>query len=58
VHDYGAGASLEIDRADAGSLLVPFTAECIPDVNIQTGLVTVAPPEEVDVAESRVEAAA
>jgi 16S rRNA processing protein RimM len=49
VHDYGAGASLEIDRGDTGSLLVPFTAECIPDVNIQTGLVIIAPPEEIDV---------
>jgi 16S rRNA processing protein RimM len=58
VHDYGAGVSLEIDRGNAGSLLVPFTAECIPDVNIQAGLVTVAPPEEIDVPESRVEAAA
>jgi 16S rRNA processing protein RimM len=58
VHDYGAGASLEIDCGDAGSLLVPFTAECVPEMNIAAGLVTVAPPEEIDVAESREEAAA
>jgi 16S rRNA processing protein RimM len=52
MHDYGAGASMEIARDHAGSLLVPFTAACVPEVNIAAGHVTVAPPDEVDVAES------
>ncbi len=42
VHDYGAGASLEI-----GSLLLPFTRACVPDVDIPGGRVTVALPAEV-----------
>ena len=48
VHDYGAGASLEISREHAVSLLVPFTAACVPEVNIAEGRVTVAPPDEVE----------
>ena len=58
VHDYGAGASLEITRDDSGSLLVPFTLECVPDVDIAAGRVTVVPPDEIDVPETRAEAAA
>jgi len=42
VHDYGAGASLEIGR-----LIVPFTKACVPTVDIAGGSVTVVPPEEV-----------
>lgn len=42
VHDYGGGASLEI-----GNLLVPFTREAVPDIDLANGRVTVAPPSEV-----------
>jgi 16S rRNA processing protein RimM len=52
VHDYGAGVSLEIDRDNAASLLVPFTAACVPEVNIAAGSVTVVPPDEIDVPET------
>ena len=34
VHDYGAGASLEIARDDAPPLLVPFTRACVPEVDV------------------------
>ena len=44
VHDYGAGASLEIGR-----LIVPFTKACVPVVDIAGGIVTVVAPEEVNV---------
>ena len=47
VHDYGAGASLEI-----GALLVPFTRACVPEVDITAGRVTILPPEEVIAAET------
>ena len=43
VHDYGAGASLEI-----GALLLPFTRACVPDVDIAGGRLTVVPPVETD----------
>jgi len=42
VHDYGAGASLEI-----GPLLVPFTREAVPAIDLAAGRMTVSPPEEV-----------
>jgi len=42
VHDYGAGASLEI-----GALLVPFTRAAVPEVDVSGGRVVVVPPVEV-----------
>jgi 16S rRNA processing protein RimM len=58
VHDYGAGASVEINSDHAGSLLVPFTAACVPKVDLVASRLTVVPPDEVDVPETRTEAAA
>ena len=48
VHDYGAGASLEIER-EAGPLVVPFTRAAVPEVDVAGGTVVVAPPAEIDV---------
>jgi 16S rRNA processing protein RimM len=48
VHDYGAGASLELARDDGGSLLVPFTASCVPEVDVAAGRISVVPPDEVN----------
>jgi len=42
VHDYGAGASLEI-----GPLLIPFTRAAVPQIDLAAGRVTIAPPTEV-----------
>ena len=47
VHDYGAGASLEIERGAAASVIVPFTRACVPEVNIAAGRVVVVLPLEV-----------
>jgi 16S rRNA processing protein RimM len=41
VHDYGAGASLEI-----GPLIVPFTRDAVPEVDLQARRVIVRPPAE------------
>lgn len=49
VHDYGAGASLEIERAGAPALLVPFTRAAVPAVDVAAGRVTIVPPAEVAV---------
>jgi 16S rRNA processing protein RimM len=46
VHDYGAGASLEI--AGETPAIVPFTRACVPEVDIAAGRVTVALPQEVE----------
>jgi 16S rRNA processing protein RimM len=53
VHDYGAGASLDIVRGDAPALLVPFTAAAVPVVDVPGGRVVVAPPRENVVAPLR-----
>lgn len=47
VHDYGAGASLEIVRDDAPALIVPFTRAAVPVIDIAGGKVTIVPPEAV-----------
>ncbi|MDG6095125.1 ribosome maturation factor RimM [Acetobacter sp. AN02] len=43
VHDYGAGASLELETG----LLVPFTRACVPEVRIAEGRVCIVRPDEV-----------
>jgi 16S rRNA processing protein RimM len=64
VHDYGAGASLEIARSDAGPptgppigapigaspgpLVVPFTRAAVPEVDLRAGRVVVVVPDAVD----------
>ena len=45
VHDFGAGASLEIEDAAGKSLLVPFTRSAVPQIDIAGGRVVIVPPE-------------
>lgn len=47
VHDYGAGASLEITGQAGASVLVPFTAACVPTVDITAGRLIVVAPDEI-----------
>jgi len=47
VHDYGAGASLEIERARGGVVLIPFTREAVPEIDLAGRTVRVVPPEEI-----------
>ncbi len=54
VHDYGAGASLEIAR-DGAPLIVPFTRAAVPEVDIAGGRVVVSPPEEVEASKEQKE---
>jgi 16S rRNA processing protein RimM len=49
VHDYGAGASLEIARETAPLLLVPFSRAVVPVVDVAAGWIRVEPPAEVGV---------
>jgi 16S rRNA processing protein RimM len=50
VHDYGAGASLEVIGTGA-PLIVPFTAACVPTVDIAGRRLVVTLPDEIIVAE-------
>ena len=46
VQNYGAGDLLEIRPATGGpTVLLPFTAEVVPDVDLDAGWVLVDPPE-------------
>lgn len=46
VQNYGAGDLLEIRPADGGStLLVPFTEDVVPDVDLAGGSLSINPPE-------------
>jgi 16S rRNA processing protein RimM len=46
VHDYGAGASLEIIGQTL--TIVPFTRACVPEIDVAGGRATVALPEAVE----------
>jgi 16S rRNA processing protein RimM len=46
VHDYGAGASFEIVGAGA-PVIIPFTAVCVPNVDIAAGRLVVVMPDEI-----------
>ncbi len=44
VHDFGAGASIEIAAEEGAQVVVPFTAAAVPVVDIAGGRLVVAPP--------------
>jgi 16S rRNA processing protein RimM len=46
VHDYGAGASIEI-VGNGAPMVIPFTAACVPTVNLAAGHIVVVPPDEI-----------
>lgn len=49
MHDFGAGDILEIRLADGGeNLLLPFTLEAVPRVDIANGVVFIIVPEEIE----------
>ena len=46
VHNFGAGDLLEIRPASGGSTVVmPFTRETVPEVDVEGGWLRVVPPE-------------
>jgi 16S rRNA processing protein RimM len=42
VHDFGAAPVLEIERASAPALMIPFTKEAVPEVNLDLGRLRIA----------------
>lgn len=42
VHDFGAGALLDVSLEEGRSVLVPFTRAVVPDVDLRAGILTVA----------------
>lgn len=45
VHDYGAGASLELEQDGSPPLLLPFTRAAVPEVDVAAGRIVVDPPD-------------
>jgi 16S rRNA processing protein RimM len=46
IHNYGAGDVIEIARPDGDNVLLTFTRETVPTIDIPGGRVVVAVPEE------------
>ena len=44
VWDFGAGDSLEIERADGQTIMLPFTRAAVPVIDLAAGRVVVEPP--------------
>jgi 16S rRNA processing protein RimM len=47
VHDHGAGDFLEVRLKSGGDVLVPFTAEAVPTVDLTAKRIILDPPEGV-----------
>ena len=48
VHNYGAGDILDIRKAEetgGGEMMLPFTREAVPEVNMEAGYVVADPPQ-------------
>jgi 16S rRNA processing protein RimM len=45
VHNYGGGPFLEIVPAEGKAFMLPFTKECVPEVDVEEGRIVIAPPE-------------
>lgn len=52
VHDFGAGDLIELAAEDGRILTLPFTRTAVPVVDLAGGTITVAPPDEVEAAET------
>jgi len=48
IHNYGAGDVIEIARPDGDTVLLPFTRETVPQIEIDKERIVVAVPEEVE----------
>jgi 16S rRNA processing protein RimM len=46
IHNYGAGDVMEIARSDGDSMLLAFTRETVPTIDIAGGRIVVAVPED------------
>jgi 16S rRNA processing protein RimM len=53
LHDFGAGEMIEFDLAEGGNVLLPFTHDVVPDVDIAAAQIVVNPPNAVDAAREK-----
>ena len=49
LHNFGAGDVIEMERKDGGgTVLMPFTREIVPTIDVAEGRIVIAAPEEVE----------
>jgi 16S rRNA processing protein RimM len=48
VHDFGAGDLLEIDPGAGETVLVPFTRDAVPEVDVASGRIVVRAPDPTE----------
>ncbi|MEQ9811248.1 MAG: ribosome maturation factor RimM [Azospirillaceae bacterium] len=46
IHDFGAGDLLEIARPDSGTIILPFTRDTVPEIDLTAGRLVVVEPAE------------
>lgn len=51
VHNYGAGDVIELARDDGDNVLLAFTRENVPEIDMANGRIVVAVPEDVETGE-------
>lgn len=49
IHDFGAGDVLDIKPSKGAGLLLPFTREVAPEVDVAGGTITIVVPDEIEV---------
>lgn len=51
IHNFGAGDVIEIARSDGDTVLLPFSREFVPTIDVQRGRLIVAAPEDSEITE-------
>jgi len=46
IHNFGAGDVIEIERPDGDEVLLAFTRETVPEIDLKAGRIKIAVPEE------------
>ena len=49
LHNFGAGEVIEVERPGAPSLLLSFTRDTVPEIDLAHGRLVIAPPRELEV---------
>ena len=45
IHDFGAGDVIEIDLGEGKSVMIPFTRDVVPEIDLGAGRIVADPPE-------------
>lgn len=53
IHNFGAGDVIELERFGGGTLLLPFTHDFVPAVDVANGCITVTEPDDPEAREQR-----